>query len=60
MAGTVAWGLGCERQNPGVYADITQGLCFIHWDTKCKHNDKYAEYFNYPECDNWLENEIAK
>ena len=61
MAGLVSWGLGChKKETPGVYADITQGLCFIHWDTQCKHNDKYKEYYHYPQCENWLEDLIAK
>ena len=60
MAGTVSWGLGCEKENPGVYADVTQGLCFIQWDTNCKHNNKYDEYFKIKGCDTWLEDEIAK
>ena len=61
MAGLVSWGLGChKKETPGVYADITQGLCFIHWDTQCKHNDKYQQYYDYPQCKNWLEDLIVK
>ena len=60
LAGSVSWGLGCEKKIPGVYSDVTQGLCFIQWDTNCKHGDKYDEYIKIQGCDNWLEDEIAK
>jgi len=49
-----------KKKIPGVYSDITQGLCFIQWDTNCKHGHKYDEYFKIQGCDNWLEDEIAK
>ena len=61
MSGIVSWGLMCGKKNvPGVYADVTQGLCFIDWATKCLHGDKYQQYYDYPQCNNWLENLIAR
>ena len=61
LSGIVTWGLKCGKKDvPGVYADVTQGLCFIDWVTKCIHGDKYQQYYNYPQCNNWLENLIAK
>ena len=53
-------GLGCGRPIPGVYADITQGLCFIHAATKCIQGDKYEKYYYYPQCDDWLDTLVAR
>ena len=61
MAGIVSWGLECGKKDvPGVYADITEGLCFIDYATKCIHGKKYQQFYDYPQCTNWLEDLIAK
>ena len=61
LSGIVSWDLMCGKINvPGVYADITQGLCCIDWATKCIYGDKYQQYYDYPQCNNWLENLIAR
>ena len=61
MAGIVSWGLECGKKDvPGVYADITEGLCFIDYATKCIHGKKYQQFYDYPQCTNWLEDLIGK
>ena len=60
LSGLVSMGLGCGRPIPGVYADITQGLCFIHAATKCIQGDKYEKYYYYPQCDDWLDTLVAR
>ena len=60
LAGIVSWGLECGKKDvPGVYADITEGLCFIDYATKCIHGKKYQQFYDYPQCTNWLEDLIA-
>ena len=48
QAGITAWGIGCGEENvPGVYASLTESVCFIDWVTKCKHGDKYIDDFDF-------------
>ena len=61
LSGIVSWGLKCGKKDvPGVYADVTQGLCFIDYATKCMHGKEYQRFYDYPQCANWLEDLIAK
>ena len=59
LSGLVTMGIGCGRAIPGVYADITQGLCFIHSATTCIQGDKYKQYYDYPQCEDWLDNLVT-
>ena len=58
MAGVIAWGIECGRENvPGVYVSTSTrlSLCFIDFATKCRHGNKYSEYYGYDECNNWID-----
>ncbi len=34
QVGIVAWGIGCGAATPGVYANVSEALCFIDWSTR--------------------------
>lgn len=57
LAGVVVGGVGCGKEIPGAYASVEHDLCFIHWATKCREGLKYEDFYNYPQCDDWLERE---
>ena len=60
LSGIVSWGLECGKKDvPGVYADVAQGLCFIDYATKCIHGKKYQQFYDYPQCTNWLVDLLA-
>ena len=61
MSGIVSWGIGCGQKDvPGVYADISKALCFIDFGTKCQHSNKYEDFYNYTQCDDWIDKEIQR
>ena len=57
MTGIIAWGIDCGKKGvPGVYASVQKALCFIDFATKCKHGNKYIDFYNYEEhCNSWVE-----
>ena len=63
----MAWGVECFAKDvPGVYASVSDALCFIQWDTKCKHGLDYDTFFDIPGCNDYTKkamddlNEYAK
>ncbi|XP_040570521.1 phenoloxidase-activating factor 2 [Lepeophtheirus salmonis] len=57
QAGIIAWGIDCGVEgNPGVYANVADGLCFIHWATQCQTG--IPKYFNITGCENWAPQQI--
>ncbi|CAB4065922.1 Phenoloxidase-activating factor 2 [Lepeophtheirus salmonis] len=43
------------KGNPGVYANVADGICFIHWATRCK--TELQNYFQISGCENWVHDE---
>jgi len=60
QTGIVAWGIGCGNEVPGVYADVTEGMCFIDWSTKCVHGQD-RDYYEMTGCgENWAKQQYCK
>ena len=57
LAGIIAWGIGCGKDGlPGVYASVRNALCFIDWDTKCKHGLDFIGHYDYRNvCTGWID-----
>merc|ERR1712061_89867 len=68
QAGIVAWGIGCgEDGTPGVYADVSQAVCWIDQAVSCYYGglvsepyENFPSYFGYTsdQCQVWLENKV--
>ena len=55
----VAWGIGRSKTNvPGASAVITDNVGCIDCVSKCKHGNDFGYFYNYPQCDNWIDTEI--
>jgi len=58
QTGIVAWGIGCGSEVPGVYADVSQAMCFIDWSTKCVHGQE-RDYYEMSGCENWAKDQYC-
>jgi hypothetical protein len=43
---------------PGVYADVSEGLCFIEYATKCALGD--VNLYDIKDCDGWIINKYCE
>ena len=61
LSGVTSWGIGCGQKDvPGVYADVSKALCFIDFGTKCQHGNKYDDFYDYPQCKDWVRREMQR
>ena len=55
QVGITSWGIGCGKEGvPGVYADVSEGLCFIEYATRCALGD--VNFYDIKGCEGWIEN----
>merc|ERR1711978_581850 len=65
QAGIVAWGIGCGEQNiPGVYADVSDAVCWIDYAMTCyygKSNGDTNSYWSFEQaqCGTWMDNKLS-
>ena len=45
---------------PGVYSSIEYNLCFIDKITKCLAKENDTSYYDFKDCENWIDDEIIK
>merc|ERR1719357_1229617 len=51
----VAWGIGCGEDNvPGVYASVSEAVCWIDLAMSCRTNGGSSSYWGYGrQCQDW-------
>ena len=61
LAGIIAFGIGCGNEEiPDVFASVHEALCFIDYDVKCKHGNKFKSHFDYEQhCSTWYDDEVS-
>ena len=59
QVGITSWGIGCGKAGvPGVFADVSEGLCFIEYATKCALGN--VNLYDIKDCDRWIENKYCE
>jgi len=59
QVGITSWGIGCGKAGvPGVFADVSEGLCFIEYATKCALGD--VNLYDIKDCDGWIVNKYCE
>jgi len=59
QAGVVAWGVGCGGDSPGVYADVSHGVCWVDQAMTCYYGGQSGDFSSYwghevlGGCSNW-------
>merc|ERR1719208_504868 len=43
---------------PGVYADVSEAMCFIDWSTKCVHGQD-KDFYEMKGCRNWAKDQYC-
>ena len=61
MAGLAAFSIGgCPNGIAEIFASVSDAICFIHYETTCKHGSKYLDHYYYPECNDYANEKIAE
>ena len=61
MAGLAAFSIGgCSKGIAEIFASVSDAICFIHYETICKHGSKLADHYYYPECNDYANEKIAE
>jgi len=64
QVGIVAWGIGCGEEGiPGVYASVSEGVCWIDYAMTCYYGQSTGDYASYwsnsqSQCGDWLDKKI--
>ena len=60
MTGIISWGVACGKKDvPGVYASVDYALPFIVWDNFCHYGNAHSKYIDFPQYNNWIDEEIT-
>ena len=60
QTGIIAWGVDCGINGvPGVYANVTDGLCFIDYATKCVLGDD-VDLYGLHGCKRWAKRQYCE
>jgi len=66
QAGIVAWGIGCgEDGTPGVYASVSEAVCWIDFAMSCYYSKKSGDFSSYwglseNSCGTWMESKLSQ